>query len=46
MVLMWKSSPKREKRWVVAYSGSDKPMDIAAQDIEAREDKKKVKDIH
>lgn len=37
--------PRDEKRWVVTFSGSDKPMDISAEDIEAREDKK-VEDIH
>ncbi|KAK7755676.1 hypothetical protein SLS62_002287 [Diatrype stigma] len=38
--------PQNEKRWVVTFSGSDKPMDIAAEDIEEREDKKNVGDIH
>ena len=38
--------PQNEKRWVVTFSGSDKPMDIAAEDIEAREDKKKVGQGH
>lgn len=38
--------PQNKKRWVVTFSGSDKPMDIAAEDIEAREDKKEAGEIH